>query len=116
MTMSVAAGREVRISPPAAAVAQNGHPFSHVADEDAVQRAIEPAEAGIAGDLPECGFKQVPIQPGLVAGLEHAAYRTAGLEEPPDRVGLSGLQPGEERLAVQWVLAQNLTEHGQHGS
>ena len=68
----------------------------------------------MARGLPECGFEQVSVQPGLIAGLQYAAYRTAGLEERC-RLRLSGPQPGEERLAVQRVLAQNLTENGQHG-
>ena len=68
----------------------------------------------MARGLPECGFEQVSVQPGLIAGLQYAAYRTAGLEERC-RLRISGPQPGEEWLAVQRVLAQNLTENGQHG-
>ena len=100
--------------PAGAVVALNLDPLSHIADEDAVQRAVESAEAGIARGLPECGFEQVSVQPGLIAGVQYAAYRTAGLEQRC-RIGIRGLQPGEERLAVKRVLAQNLTENGQHG-
>ena len=80
--------------PAGAAVAQNGHPFSHVADEDAVQRAVESAEAGTARGLPECGFEQVSVQPGLIAGLQYAAYRTAGLEQR-FASGSAGLSPAK---------------------
>jgi hypothetical protein len=80
-------------------VAPNLEPLSHIADEDAVQRAVESAEAGMARGLPECGFEQVSVQPGLIAGLQYAASRTAGMDER-FRLGFHEFQPGEERLAL----------------
>ena len=68
--------------------------LSHVADEDAVQRAVESAEARIASGLPECRFEQVSIQPGLIAGLQYAASRTAGMHKH-FRLGVLGFEPGE---------------------
>ncbi len=73
--------------------------LSHIADEDAVQRAVESAEARMARGLPECGFEQVSVQPGLIAGVQYAASRTAGMDER-FRLGVLGFQPGEERLAL----------------
>ena len=39
----------------------------------------------MARGLPECSFEQVSVQPGLIARLQYAASRTAGMEErcPP---------------------------------
>ena len=85
--------------PAGAAVALNLEPLSHIADEDAVQRAVESAEAGTARGLPECGFEQVSVQPDLIAGVQDAASRTAGMDER-FRFGVRGFQPGEERLAL----------------
>ena len=80
-------------------VAPNLEPLSHIADEDAVQRAVEPAEAGMARGLSECGFEQVPVQPDLIPSLQYAASGTAGMEER-FCVRVHGQELCKERLAL----------------
>ena len=97
--------------PAGPAVALHFDPLSHVADEDAVQSAVESAEASMARGLPECGFDQVSVQPELIAGVQNSAARTADMEER-FRVGLHGLQTGEKRLALKLVMAQDIPQAG----
>src|SRR5207244_1006261 len=67
--------------PPTAMVALYLEGLAHIADEDAVQPAIESAEAGTACRLPECGFEQVSVQPQLVGKGRNSTANEAGMEK-----------------------------------
>jgi len=79
--------------------------LAHVADQDAVERAMESAEAGTAGRLPECGFEQVAVQPELIALVQNSVAEKAGLEQCFG-IGIGGLEGREERLALKVVVAK----------
>ena len=98
MRMSVAR-RAVRISPPARRFPRTSICFPTSLTRMPSSPLFESAEAGMARGLAECGFDQVTVQPDLIASLQCPAAKTAGMEER-FRVGVHGLQPGEERLAV----------------
>ena len=75
----------VRMSPPARRLPWTSNRLAHVADQDAVQPAVEPAEAGLARGLPEGRLEQVPVEPDLIAGVQDAAAEPAG---PQERLGV----------------------------
>ena len=110
--MSVAR-RAVRIESTGATVALHLDRLADVADQDAVQSAVESAEAGLARGLPECRLEQVPVQPELIAAIQDPPALTAGTQER-FRVGVDGPQAGEERLAVEGMMAHQVPEDGQH--
>ena len=99
--------------PAGAAVALHRDRHADVADQDAVQPAVEPAEAGLAGGLPEGRLEQVPVQPELIAAIQDPPAWTAGTQERL-RVRVDGPQAGEERLAVEGMMAHQVPEEGQH--
>ena len=67
----------------------------------------------MAHGLPECCFEQVSVQPELITGIQNPPAGTAGTKER-FRVGVQGLQTGEERLAVKVIMAQKVPQDGHH--
>lgn len=53
----------------------------HVADKNAVEPAIEPAEAGATGGIPKGCVEDVAVQPEPIGNIQNAAVRAAG---PPE--------------------------------
>ena len=94
MRMSVAR-RAVRISPPARRLPCTVDRLAHVADEDAVQPAVEPAEAGLARGLPEGRFEQVPVQPELIAGRPGLGRPGRLARRSASASGSAGLRPAK---------------------
>ena len=84
--------------------------FADVADEDGVEPAVEPAEAGVSGGLAIGRFEEMSIEPDLIFQFEHSIAWTAG--GPQERFGLGIARPDvrECSLAVQREMTEDIVE------
>src|SRR4051794_6737773 len=88
-------------------------PLADIADDDTVQRTVEPAKAGTVRGFAERRLEQVPVQPELIAQVKCPPFYTGGLEKCR-RLGVHELQASEDWLMIKLVAAHDILQTGQH--